>query len=72
MHLVSPSYYDVNTIGLVRIINDVAVMQYYRILTDYLQQKCSEKLPFDIAVHCILANDGKEEELILFNSIFLN
>ena len=70
MYLVSPSYYDVNTIGLVRIINDVAVMQYYRILTDYLQQKCSEKLPFDIAVHWILANGGKEEELALFNSIF--
>lgn len=72
MYLVSPAFYDVNTIGLVGIIDDVALMQYYRILTDYLQQKCSEKPPFDIAVYYILANDGKEEELILFNSIFLN
>lgn len=72
MYLVSPAFYDVNTIGLVKIIDDIAVMQYYRILTDYLQQKCSEKPPFDIAVYCILANDGKEEELTLFNAIFLN
>ena len=70
MYIISPAFYDVKTIGLIGITDDVSVMEYYRIITNYLQQNSFEKQPFDIAVYCVLVNKDREEELTLFNAIF--